>query len=698
MQRHILNLILFVMTVSIAFAVPQQVNYQGFLTATDGSPLDTTVAMTFKIYTDSTAGSLLWTEARPSVTITDGLFNVRLGQITTLGDAVFNNAQVWLGITVGNNSEMTPRSRVVSVGYSYRVGTVDGASGGAITSAVTIADKANIGQYNSNPGLNAFVAGAYDTASGDYSTVGGGFDNTASYWYATVGGGGANVASGQAATVGGGSSNTATAWTATVGGGVGNTASDYHATVSGGSGNTASRAATVGGGESNAASGSWATVGGGISNTASMYATVGGGSYNTASAPFAVSCGGGNNAATAGFATVGGGQNNNASSDRATVGGGDGNTAGGSAATVSGGSHNAARGQYSVVAGGGGPALADSNSATGDKSTIGGGSRNIASNTWATIGGGKTNNASGASATVGGGENNTATDYATVGGGASNTASGDHATVGGGRFNHARGDYAVVAGGGGASLADSNSATGDYSAIGGGAKNTASGNYATVGGGHINDASGDRATVGGGYSNVASDFCAVVPGGYNNTASARYAFAAGRNANADNVGSFVWADSTNTLFSSMANNQFRVRASGGTQIYSNSTLTSGVTLAAGAGAWVAVSDSTLKRNLRLVDTKDVLNRVAQLPIKQWSYKSQDPSIEHIGPMAQDFWSAFHLGEDSLGISTIDPDGIALAAIQELAKRLEAVEVENTALRARVQTLEAAEQKTMKEGK
>jgi hypothetical protein len=34
-------------------------------------------------------------------------------------------------------------------------------------------------------------------------------------------------------------------------------------------------------------------------------------------------------------------------------------------------------------------------------------------------------------------------------------------------------------------------------------------------------------------------------------------------------------------------------------------------------------------------------------------------------MAQDFWRLFHVGDDSLGISTIDPDGIALAAIQEL---------------------------------
>ncbi|MFH1010114.1 MAG: hypothetical protein V1784_02630 [bacterium] len=75
-------------------AVPQQLNYQGYLTDTDGNPLDTTVAMTFKLYTDSTAGSLLWTETRPSVSAAKGLFNVRLGQVTALDNNVFNNAQV----------------------------------------------------------------------------------------------------------------------------------------------------------------------------------------------------------------------------------------------------------------------------------------------------------------------------------------------------------------------------------------------------------------------------------------------------------------------------------------------------------------------------------------------------------------------------------------------------------------------------
>ncbi len=54
-----------------------------------------------------------------------------------------------------------------------------------------------------------------------------------------------------------------------------------------------------------------------------------------------------------------------------------------------------------------------------------------------------------------------------------------------------------------------------------------------------------------------------------------------------------------------------------------------------------------------------------VPILTWNYKTQDDSIRHLGPMAQDFRAAFELGEDEKHISTVDADGVALAAIQEL---------------------------------
>ena len=63
---------------------------------------------------------------------------------------------------------------------------------------------------------------------------------------------------------------------------------------------------------------------------------------------------------------------------------------------------------------------------------------------------------------------------------------------------------------------------------------------------------------------------------------------------------------------------------------------------------------------------DVLAKIAGMPIREWNYKAQDAAVRHVGPTAQDFHAAFGLGEDPLRISTIDADGIALAAVKALA--------------------------------
>ena len=55
----------------------------------------------------------------------------------------------------------------------------------------------------------------------------------------------------------------------------------------------------------------------------------------------------------------------------------------------------------------------------------------------------------------------------------------------------------------------------------------------------------------------------------------------------------------------------------------------------------------------------------------WNYKAQGKSVRHLGPMAQDFHAAFELGEGERTITTVDADGVALAAIQGLNAKLEA---------------------------
>ena len=81
------------------------------------------------------------------------------------------------------------------------------------------------------------------------------------------------------------------------------------------------------------------------------------------------------------------------------------------------------------------------------------------------------------------------------------------------------------------------------------------------------------------------------------------------------------------------------------------------------------SDRNSKENFSPIDSGAVLERVAALPISRWNYRAES-DVSHLGPMAQDFYQAFQVGEDERHISMVDADGVALAAIQGLNLKLE----------------------------
>jgi trimeric autotransporter adhesin len=428
-------------------------------------------------------------------------------------------------------------------------------------------------------------------------------------------------------------------------------------------------------------------------------------------------------------ATISGGgeylQSNNVTASFGTVGGGTANTAGSYFSTVGGGYGNTASGADASTVGGG-----YGNNASGYASAVGGGSFNQAPNFGSFVGGGgydgnsvSGNMAVGAAATVAGGLGNLASGlYAMVGGGVSNTASGPGAFVGGGGYDGASDTYLGNVASGGAAM------------IGGGMYNFASGNWSAVGGGEGNIAGGYNSTVGGGAVNQASAGYATIPGGYNNVAGGLYSFAAGNEANATNQGAFVWADSQNGPFYSTANDQFSIRAQGGLrldnstsmafgnqpremiQLYRDPTATyiygigvqtstfytrtgtnggfawyqGGVfngnqTNAGGgktmmtlgntgnltiAGTLAQNSDRNVKSDFQPVDARSVLEKIAAMPFTRWHY-TNNVAAPHMGPMAQDFYAAFGLGEDDRHITTVDEGGVALAAIQGLNQKLEA---------------------------
>jgi hypothetical protein len=88
------------------------------------------------------------------------------------------------------------------------------------------------------------------------------------------------------------------------------------------------------------------------------------------------------------------------------------------------------------------------------------------------------------------------------------------------------------------------------------------------------------------------------------------------------------------------------------------------------GAFVSASDRHAKEDFKPVDPQAVLAKVVALPLSEWRYKDDEERSRHLGPMAQDFHAAFGLGPDDKHIATVDADGVALAAIQGLNRKLE----------------------------
>jgi hypothetical protein len=112
---------------------------------------------------------------------------------------------------------------------------------------------------------------------------------------------------------------------------------------------------------------------------------------------------------------------------------------------------------------------------------------------------------------------------------------------------------------------------------------------------------------------------------------------------------------------------------------------SGARLTAG-GVWTNASDENLKENFKPVDGEALLEKIEELPISQWNYKVESDEVTHIGPTAQDFKAAFGVGANDKTISTIDPSGIALAAIKQLSKENDELKVQVAELKKMVEAL------------
>ena len=114
----ILSLITFISVDILSQSIPRQINYQGLLKDAAGNNVsDGTYTMVFSIYNESTGATALWSETQ-SVTVSGGLFFVRLGSATPIVTVPFDK-QHYLGIKVNSGEELLPRTVLSPSPYSF---------------------------------------------------------------------------------------------------------------------------------------------------------------------------------------------------------------------------------------------------------------------------------------------------------------------------------------------------------------------------------------------------------------------------------------------------------------------------------------------------------------------------------------------------------------------------------------------------
>ena len=580
----------------------------------------------------------------------------------------------------------------VSSDYS----TISGGSGNTIQVG---SDHATIGggwkNVVGNSSYQSVIAGGERNVIGDSaprSFIGGGLNNTNLSQYGVIGGGYQNIIQpGSAATIGGGTLNSvqANAYESTIAGGklnyIGTNVN--HSTIAGGYGNTnLSLYSSIGGGLNNYVNGAQAVVAGGQGNIASnANVTIGGGGQNVATGLTATIAGGFQNSALNTDAVVAGGYSNVVTGYRGTISGGAVNTASGAWSVIGGAQGNSAESQFATVSGGqnntnlcaqGFIAGGYQNIImSGNASSLGGGYQNvILTNAYeAVIAGGWTNfiGNGAAQSTISGGSHNVIGDgvnQGVIGGGAVNIVTDDYATVPGGAFNTAGGESSFAAGHRAKALhkgafvwADATEA--DFSSAN---SNQFLVRASFVGVNRSTPVSGaDCFAV---ESPVTSGFGGMHLNIAGATARPFYGYSLAGTVKGYH---FIDGSDSNKWKLNVNGDRLTVTTNGNVGIgNTNPTNLLMVSSAYCTGtSWVNASDRNLKENFAAVDGREVLEKVARLPISEWNYKTE-ASARHLGPIAQDFKEAFDLGNDDRSISTIDEGGVALAAIQGLNQKLE----------------------------
>ena len=105
---------------SLSYSViPPMINYQGKITTPAGALIDSSLSMVFSLYHGQGDVSPAWAETLV-VPVEKGIFSVVLGNVHPIPYDIFDGAVKYLGVKAGADPEMSPRKKIVSVGYAFK--------------------------------------------------------------------------------------------------------------------------------------------------------------------------------------------------------------------------------------------------------------------------------------------------------------------------------------------------------------------------------------------------------------------------------------------------------------------------------------------------------------------------------------------------------------------------------------------------
>ena len=124
LAAKILSLALLIAPWGVRADIPETIAYQGFLTDGQGSPINGTVKLTFRLYDALTNGTQIWTEVHDSVEVLNGVFIAKLGSVTKFrglseDDYLLFNQPYFLSTEVNSDTEMAPRLELTGAPYAF---------------------------------------------------------------------------------------------------------------------------------------------------------------------------------------------------------------------------------------------------------------------------------------------------------------------------------------------------------------------------------------------------------------------------------------------------------------------------------------------------------------------------------------------------------------------------------------------------